>query len=86
MDTGSFIQMETRREQFAGFLQPTANNEITLEDWDYHAVAHYFDETLEDVRCNVVRLAQARNGGPYGLEDKKKLMEWRELLLGEGDV
>jgi len=86
IEIGRFIEMETHRQQFAGFLQRLANNEITLEDWDDHAVAHYFDKTLEDVRCDVVRLARARNGGPYGPEDKKKLMEWRELLLDEGDI
>jgi hypothetical protein len=71
MDTGSFIEMETSRQQFAAFLQRLANNEVTLGDWDLYVVAHYLDETLEAVRRDVVRLAQARNGGPYSLEDNR---------------
>jgi hypothetical protein len=75
--------MDNRREQFAAFLERLANNEVTLDDWNYYAVAHYLDEELETIRCDVVRLAIAKNGGPYSGEDQQLLMSWHKQLLGE---
>lgn len=45
------------RLPFAGFLDRPAADCASAEEWQAHAVAHYGDAVLEDVRRQCVRLA-----------------------------
>ena len=70
-----------RRRAFAAFLIDLSNGMASADDWYEYAVNHYFDETLETIRCCCVRFAQEA-GPPFPRteEQKRQLREWAVQL------
>jgi hypothetical protein len=59
------------RLRFADFLDRLAADCASAEEWQAHAVAHYGDELLEDVRRRCVRLAvNAANWGKWSAHER----------------
>lgn len=44
------------RRHFRGFLQRLSAGTLDLADWKKHAIAHYEDEFVEEIRRETVRI------------------------------
>ena len=70
-----------RRRAFADFLDDLALGNFDTGQWQTYAVAHYFDELLEETRRQCVRLSiQVQNRSSWSEAEKAQLSAWaREL-------
>jgi hypothetical protein len=74
---------EQYRERFAAFLNRLAAGVSTNTDWRVHVVAHYLDEELEAIRCDLVKLMIKRDPGGHPIwvdEDRLQFEQWSQVL------
>jgi hypothetical protein len=74
----------SQREIFADFLAHLALGEVTPEKWQDLVVNHYFDERLEEIRRQFVRLAiQSPKVHSWSEQEKIHVRTWVTELLSK---
>jgi hypothetical protein len=74
----------SQREIFANFLAHLALGEVTPEEWQDLVVNHYFDERLEEIRRQFVRLAiQSPKVHSWSEQEKIQVRIWVTELLSK---
>jgi hypothetical protein len=70
-----------QRRAFADFLDRLALGESDPAEWQTFAVNHYFDEFLEEIRVQCVRMSiLVQNRTSWSEEEKTQLRVWARDL------
>jgi len=72
---GTKVAHEHRR-LFAAFLERFASGQADPEQWYRLVVNHYLDETLEEVRRDVVRLRMQNEAMHWSPEEIRQIQAW----------
>lgn len=75
------MNVRNQRLIFADFLERLALGNVNSEEWQTLVVNHYFDDLLEEIRSQLVRLTiQFPETNIWSGQEKTQLLIWANKL------